>query len=195
MATIALDTGKVVLKDGKASCTCCSPEPECICGTTTPTGIVLTEEEYNNFKQGGNCTMQINLLEGSCSSNLNQPILISQLCSFNATLSELKCSGPGLQANAFISVNWNVCREENGIYKMHYSGNGACPTLAFYGIQQCYSFGYFLNEDFDSNGVPPYLPWASIGKVTINNRGSQVEFNIYSFPFATADAEINVTPL
>jgi len=27
MATIALDAGRVVLKDGKASCTCCNPEP------------------------------------------------------------------------------------------------------------------------------------------------------------------------
>lgn len=33
MANIALQDGKVVLKDGKASCTCCV---DCICGSATP---------------------------------------------------------------------------------------------------------------------------------------------------------------
>lgn len=200
MATIALDAGKVVLKDGKASCTCCGPE--CVCDPETEYGIVLTEEEYNNFKQGGNYTMSATLSENyfgdpyTCSSNLNGSGTLLGGCNFSSSVSEPKCSG-SYYNSAYLFVSWNVCKEEStGLYKLNYGGDAACPYTFF---QDCYSVGYWINDSWDYYG-PPSSGVVSIGTVTINNRGSQVQFNVWAFssfnsnPGASASGAITITP-
>jgi hypothetical protein len=51
MATIALQNGKVILKDGKASCTCCD---SCTYKESDTHVFEITKEEYDSYIQGGN---------------------------------------------------------------------------------------------------------------------------------------------
>jgi hypothetical protein len=58
MATIAIQEGKVVLKDGKVSCECCG------CNGPTETGVnifQITKEEYDNYYKGGTWNISGNI--------------------------------------------------------------------------------------------------------------------------------------
>jgi len=197
MANIALDAGKVVLKDGKASCSCCSVVD---CGTIPEStyGIVLSEEQYNNFSQGGNYTINAVMSEnftggGSCSSNLNGSGSLPS-CIFQISVSELKCSGSDtFYDSARFGVTVYFGKEAGtGIYKMHYYGQAQCPYL-FFGF--CYSVGYYINESYDVN--PPSV-FTQIGTVTMTIKGTTFQFGVWSFPpdsgfNASASATINIT--
>jgi hypothetical protein len=197
MATIALQDEKVVLKDGKASCSCCSVVD---CGTIpeSPFGIVLSEEQYNNFAQGGNYTINAAMSEnftgaGSCSSNLNGSGSLPS-CIFQISVREFKCNGlDTFYDYASFSVTVYFGKEAGtGIYKMHYSGQAQCP-YPFFGF--CYSVGYYINETYDGN--PPSI-FAKIGTVTMIIKGTTFHFGVWSFPPASgfnssASATINIT--
>jgi hypothetical protein len=194
MANIALDAGKVVLKDGKASCSCC-------CGTIpeSPYGIVLSEEQYNNFSQGGNYTINAVMSEnftgeGSCSSNLNGSGSLPS-CIFQISVSEFKCNDEFGTIYDYASFGVTVYfgkEAGTGIYKMHYSGQAQCP-YQFFGF--CYSVGYYINESYDVN--PPGF-FTQIGTVTMTIKGTTFQFGVWSFPpasgfNASASATINIT--
>jgi hypothetical protein len=189
MATIALQDGKVVLKDGNASCSCCT-EFTCPTIPESPYGIVLSETEYNNFKQGGSFTFDATMSEGTCSSNLNTNGFLPT-CAFNISVSEDSCFAPsGSISASYFNLTCQVGQEDvTGLYKMRYNGQAQCPYLLY--PLFCYSFGYFINDIYEVN--PPVM-FAPIGTVTITNRGSSVQFSIWSFPgSASASATIDIT--
>lgn len=53
MAKIALQDGKIVLKDGKASCACCSPSGECAPGAPSISGSA--EQGGTGYDPNGPC--------------------------------------------------------------------------------------------------------------------------------------------
>jgi hypothetical protein len=197
MATIKLQGGEVILKDGKASCLCCG---DCPTEEQSPYGIILSEEQYNNFNSGGNYTMNAILSEtyqnrGSCSSNLNgEGVLVSNtLCSFSAQVSEVKCVGGGFGNEAYFNLIWRVFKEaQTNLYKLRYSGYAYCPYLLPEGF--CYSVGYFVGDTIDYFPLP-YL--VNIGSVSLTNRGSNVQFGVWSLSeqglSTSASATIDIT--
>jgi hypothetical protein len=196
MATIALQDGKVVLKDGNASCSCCVACPS---ESPSPYGIVLTEEQYNNFNSGGNYTMNAVLSEtytgqGSCSSNLNGSgvLVTNPSCEFYSQVREIKCGSGGLSSDAFFQVYWRVFQETGtNLYKLRYSGSAYCP-YEFFGF--CYSVGYFVADTLDYSPLS-YL--VNIGSVSLTNRGSNFQFGVWTLDApvfsASASATIDIT--
>jgi hypothetical protein len=198
-------TGAIKLKtDGglrAVECACCVPP--CPSDSPSPYGIVLTEEQYNNFKKGGNYTMSAVLSEtrtgeGSCSSNLNGSgvLAIDPLCEFYAEVREPKCVGGG-SGDAYFQVYWRVFQETGtNLYKLRYSGAGYCPYLffdEFFGT--CYSNGYYFQDTFDSYSTPSYM--VNVGSVSLTNRGTSFQFGVWTLDqpnlSASASATINIT--
>jgi hypothetical protein len=177
-------------------CACCGPL--CPSESPSPYGIVLTEEQYNNFKKGGNYTMSAVLSEtrtgeGSCSSNLNGSGVIAPniYCEFYTAVAEPKCVGGG-SGDAYFDVNWRVFQETGtNLYKLRYSGSGYCP-YDFFGT--CYSNGYVVQDDFDYS-PPGYM--VNIGSVSLTNRGTSFQFGVWTVDqlnlSASASATINIT--
>ncbi len=201
--TIKTQGGKVITKDGKVSCECCEGCPS---DSPSPYGIVLTKEQYNNFKKGGDYTMSAVLSEtrtgeGSCSSNLNGSgvLAIDSPCEFYADVREPKCVGMG-DGDAFFQVYWRVFQETGtNLYKLRYSGAGYCPyefpdfMTSPPGII-CYSNGYSVYDFFDYD-PPSYV--VNVGSVSLTNRGTSFQFGVWTLDqlnlSASASATINIT--
>ena len=195
-------TGAIKIKtDGGTTraveCACCGSL--CPSESPSPYGIVLTEEQYNNFKNGGYYTMNAVLSEtytgqGSCSSNLNGSgvLVTNPSCGFSAQVRELKCGSGGYFGDAYFQVYWRVFQEtETNLYKLRYSGSAYCP-YEFFGF--CYSVGYFV-DDTDDYSPPSYV--VNIGSVTLTNRGTSFQFGVWTLDApvfsASASATINIT--
>lgn len=199
MANIALDAGKVVLKNGKASCTCCGGIV-CPCDDSE-CGIVISESLYNNFISGGNFTMTAILSEsspeGSCSSNINnEDVFSGELCNFNFSVSEQKCSGSVFFDYAYLNLIISVCKENtSGLYKLHYNGGGRCPYITGSGFFYCYSVGYSI---YDFGCEPVGSIFEVIGNIQVNAYGFNFTVPIWSFPpttgfIASANGTITIT--
>jgi hypothetical protein len=185
---------RIIIKDGKVSCECC----ECPSDSPSPYGIVLTKEQYNNFKKGGDYTMSAVLSEtrtgeGSCSSNLNGSgvLAIDSPCEFYADVREPKCVGGG-SGDAYFQVYWRVFQETGtNLYKLRYQGGGYCP-YGFFGT--CYSNGYSVYDFFDYD-PPSYV--VNVGSVSLTNRGTSFQFGVWTLDqlnlSASASATINIT--
>ena len=193
--TIKTQGGKVITKDGKVSCECCALCPS---ESPSPYGIVLTKEQYNNFKKGGDYTMSAVLSEtrtgeGSCSSNLNGSgvLAIDLPCEFYAEVREPKCVVGG-SGDAYFQVSWRVFQETGtNLYKLRYSGSGYCP-YDFFGT--CYSNGYVVHDNIDYD-PPSYM--VNVGSVSLTNRGTSFQFGVWTLDqvnlSASASATINIT--
>ncbi len=180
------------------NCACCEAEPDCPTEEPSSFGFTLSEEQYKDFKNGGQYTMNAILSEsysnfGSCSSNLNGMGILFPAgpCSFSVEVKELKCGDGGYFGNAYFKVTWRVFKETGtNSYKLRYSGSGYCP-YPFFGF--CYSVGYFVS-DSDDYSAPSYL--RKIGNVSLTIFGSNFQLGVWTLagPFeASASATINVT--
>ena len=179
------------------NCACCTPP--CPSESSSPYGIVLSEEQYNNFKSGGNYTMNAVLSEtyedkGSCSSNLNGTgiLITNPSCGFSAEVRELKCGGGGFSGDAYFQVSWRVFKEtDTNLYKLRANGSGYCP-YPFFG--SCYSVGYFVQDTYDYS-PPSYV--IQIGSVSLTSKGSNVQLGVWTLDApmfnASASATINIT--
>ena len=179
------------------NCACCVPP--CPSEEPSPYGIVLSEEQYNNFKSGGNYTMNAVLSEtfedqGSCSSNLNGTgnLIPYSPCGFSVEVREFKCEGMGLTGEAFFQVTWRVFKEnDTNLYKLRANGWGYCP-YPFFG--SCYSVGYFVQDTYDYS-PPSHV--IQIGSVSLTSKGSNVELAVWTIDApvfnASASATINIT--
>lgn len=179
------------------NCACCVPP--CPSESSSPYGIILSEEQYNNFKSGGDYTMNAVLSEnytgqGSCSSNLNgSGVLIpNPSCGFGAEVREFKCGDGGYFGDAYFGVSWRVFKEnDTNLYKLRYNGSGYCP-YPFFGF--CYSVGYFVQDTYDYS-PPSYV--IQIGSVSLTNKGLNVQLGVWSLDApvfnASASATINIT--
>ena len=180
------------------NCACCAPP--CPSESSSPYGIVLSEEQYNNFKSGGNYTMNAVLSEtyedqGSCSSNLNGAgvIIPNTSCWFSAEVRELKCGDGGFFGDAYFQVSWRVFKEtDTNLYKLRANGSGYCP-YQFFG-SWCYSVGYFVQDTYDYS-PPSYV--IQIGSVSLTSKGSNVQLGVWTLDApmfnASASATINIT--
>ena len=191
---------KIKVEDGTTravNCACCAPP--CPSESPSPYGIVLSEEQYNNFKSGGDYTMNAVLSEtytgqGSCSSNLNGTgiLITNPSCGFGAEVRELKCGDGGYFGDASFEVSWRVFKEnDTNLYKLRYNGSGYCP-YPFFGF--CYSVGYFVQDTYDYS-PPSYV--IQIGSVSLTNKGSNVQLGVWTLDApvfnASASATINIT--
>ena len=181
------------------NCACCVPCPS---EEPSPYGIVLSEEQYNNFKSGGNYTMNAVLSETyedqvSCSSNLNGTgnLIPYSPCGFSVEVRELKCGDGGFFGDAYFEVNWRVFKEnDTNLYKLRYGGSGYCPYPLYPFFGSCYSVGYFVQDIFDYS-PPSYV--IQIGSVSLTSKGSNVELAVWTLDApvfnASASATINIT--
>jgi len=197
MANIALTNNKVILKSGKASCSCCTPVDPC----TPPIALLgynsISQAMYESLRAGGNYVANAILNEssgGEDSCNLSTSdagIITPGNCGFEIQVSQQQACSPGVYDDtAFINWSCNVW-QEGGDYRLTYNGSALCPYNNF---SMCYSIGYQIGWDADNGGNLPFF--SVVGNITINtSAGSLGPFGIWSFPgMSSGSLDVTITP-
>jgi hypothetical protein len=196
MANIALDAGKVVLKDGKASCSCCV-----VCPPIDNNYTVISEAMYNSLQAGGTLSWSGGLTEGGFFG----PIYCSFTDSGNNELTSGNCgfsvlvTGPNQGCTPsnylpFIDFGLSIYKFGNE-HRLTYGGSAACNGPAFEPVYNfCYSVGWAIDWSYD-NGFPPY-PSIITGNININtSAGTLGPFGMWTFANAgTGFLDITITP-
>lgn len=196
MANIALDAGKVVLKDGKASCTCC------VCPPIDNNYTVISEAMYNSLKDGGTLSWNGGLSEGGstfptiyCSfTDSGSGALASGNCGFGVSVQGPNQGCTPSDYIPFIGFNLYIYKFGNE-HRITYSGNAACNGPAFEPYNNfCYSVGWAIDWSYD-NGFPPY-PSIVTGQININtSAGTLGPFGMWTFANAGQGfLDITITP-
>ena len=188
MANIALDAGKIVLKDGKASCACC----EVVCPEITDSYIVISKEIYDALYEGG-------IVSGSGGGSEYTGCSFSGTAAGNAGFCNgsavveggVTCSDDGAPYTSSLAIFWDIAKV--GLqYRILYSGSGSCFSDIYDGF--CYTVGFLINSGYDAAGSGG--PFTQIGTGTIATSAGSISFGIYNLdPTATASFSIIITPI
>jgi hypothetical protein len=203
MANIALDAGKIVLKDGKASCTCCGGG--IICPEITQNYNVISEEMYNALQAGGNYVANGTMFEynyyNPSGSNCNMSasdsgIIPTGNCGANIFVSQEKCSGTSEAYIAFTYIVSKVGQEYRFTYyggtNTGISGGAYCPSPI--GGGACYSIGYNIGWIYDNIPQGPiFCPIAGGGITLTTSAGTFGPFGIYTFCGFPSSGSLNIT--
>lgn len=157
MATIKLQDGKVILKDGKVSCSCCEADCNELFNITDPNVFEITKQKYDQYFSGGTWQLSISLnVNQSASYTGNQALPATQIGSalLQTTLSRVR-SG----CRHLITINQNLGQYQVTIN--YSSGNtftssGAMPTTATFEIKlkkigNKYYVKYITSISIDTN--------------------------------------------
>jgi hypothetical protein len=188
MANIALQDGKVVLKDGKASCTCCGG---IICPDIELEYDVISEAMYNALLDGGDYVVNGTLTESPCNLNETKSGLTAG-CNQLFFVENKTCDDPGNSIFQYASLSIGISiAQVGGEYRLTYTGNGLCPS--FMPNFGCYSIGYYISWLSD-NETPGYF--VNVGSVTINtSAGTLGPYGIWSIaPFGSGSLDVTITP-
>lgn len=189
MATIKTQDGKVVLKDGKTSCTCCGG----ICPEITRDYTVISKEMYDALKSGGNffATGSASESTGCSFSGTENGIVPSGNCEASAgAQGGTTCVTQGSDYNSFIGINWFISQVGTE-YRFTYFGGGSCWSDIFPPF--CYTYGFFINWSWDNFG--PIGPFTNVGTVTLTTSAGSMNFGIWNLDnTATASLDITITP-
>jgi len=185
MANIALDAGKVVLKDGKASCTCCV-----VCPSIESEYDVISEAIYNALQAGGNFVTNGALNEYDyCSlSKCTSGVAPSGGCNFRFAISnDTGCESGSDFRYAYIIFDFSISKVNNE-YRLTYYGYAWCPGTPYGPF--CYSVGWYIGWGYDNLNPDPFV---NLGSITINtSAGTLGPYGIYSFP-GVGSGFLNVT--
>lgn len=190
MATIALKDGKVVLKDGKASCSCCVA-----CPPIEENYDVISQEMYNALQAGGNyfATGGASEYTGCSFSGTENAIVPSGNCGGSAGVQGgITCVDEGgIGYGSFIGINWGISQVGTE-YRFTYNGGGSCWSDIFPPL--CYTVGFFINWSWDNLGPPPGS-FTNVGTVTLTTSAGSMNFGIWNLDnTATASLDITITP-
>jgi hypothetical protein len=88
MATIKLQNGKVITKDGKVSCECC--EKECFSAYYTGLNVFeITKQEFNSYVRGGNWNVEARF-NSNTTYNLRPDCVLTQIITANGETSDFQ---------------------------------------------------------------------------------------------------------
>lgn len=203
---IALQDGNVVLKDGKASCTCC----EAPCSEITEYYDVISEEMYNSLRAGGNYVANGTMFEENyydpsgpdCNMSASDSgIITAGNCGANIFVSQETCSGTSGSgtSEAYITFTYNVSKVGQEYRFTYYGdtnigifGGAYCPHPI--GVGVCYSVGYNIGWMYDS--VPPgpiFCPISGGGITLTTSAGTLGPFGIYTFCGFPSSGSLDIT--
>lgn len=199
MANIALDAGKVVLKNGNASCSCCGG----VCPPIESDYTVISEAMFNALQAGGTLSWNGGLDEGGffgptyCSfTNSGNSALPSGNCGFYVLVEGTNqgCTALPPADLPFIAFALSIYKSGNE-HRLTYGGSAACFGPAFEPYNNfCYSVGWATGWSYD-NGFPP-SPSIITGNININtSAGTLGPFGMWTFANAgTGYLDITITP-
>lgn len=189
MANIALDAGKVVLKDGKASCTCCGGV---VCPPITSEYNVISEAMYNALQDGGsfNATGYGSEWTGCSFSGTSSGTIASGNCGAEVNVSGGVTCTAGLDYSSFIRISWSIS-QVGSEYRFTYSGGGSCFSLITGQIENCYTVGFFIDWSWDNFGSPGGI-FTNVGTATITTSAGSMNFGIWNLD-STATAGLDIT--
>jgi hypothetical protein len=189
MANIALQDGKVVLKDGKASCSCCGV----VCPPIESDYTVISEAMFNALQAGGNyfATGGASEYTGCSFSGTENAIVPSENCGASAGVQGgITCNSQGFNYRSSIGINWNIS-QVGSEYRFTYNGGGSCWSDVYEGL--CYTVGFYINWSFDN--FPPPGSFTKVGTVTLTTSAGSMNFGIWNLDnTASASLGITITP-
>jgi hypothetical protein len=200
MANIALDAGKVVLKDGKASCTCCGGV---VCPSIESEYDVISEAIYNALQAGGNYAATGSLREpgyGTSQTECNMSasssgIIASGNCGASITINQQTCFASYTFNQAYIGFSYQISKVGTE-YRFTYGyggnfGSAYCPWDIT--SSTCYSVGYNVSWFLDNNPGGLFCPIAG-GGITLNtSAGTLGPFGIHTFCGFGSTGFMNIT--
>jgi hypothetical protein len=202
MANIALQGGKVVLKDGKVSCTCCGGVE---CPAIETEYDVISEAMYNALQAGGIYVANGTLFENSyynpsspdCNmSTSDSGIIPAGNCGASIRVQQTTCGGY-YDYDAYIQFAYSIAKVGNE-YRFTYGSSanfsGAyCPYNVTTGTL-CYSVGYIIGWSWDNNPPGPTLCPIAGGGITLNtSAGTLGPFGIYTFCGVGSTGSLDIT--
>jgi len=194
MATIKLQNGKVITKDGKVSCKCCCPE-------ITEYYIVISEAMYNSLQDGGSVSASGGGSEytGCSFSATATGTLGGGNCGGSAGVYSDNCtSGFGQQFQSYMTFTWSISKVGSE-YRLGYGQgesfgqqSGACFTTIAPPMNFCYTVGFFTSWNLDNNGGGGFI--YNVGTTTLTTSAGSLTFGIWNLDnTATASLNINIT--
>ena len=185
MPNVALQDGKVILKDGNVSCTCCGGV---VCPPITSEYNVISEAMYNALQAGGsfNATGYGSESTGCAFSGTSSGTIASGNCGASVGVSGgVTCTIGGVGYNSQIYIGWSIA-QVGSEYRFTYSGAGSCLIDA--GFPYCYTVGFYIGWSWDNGGGFG----TNVGTVTITTSAGSMSFGIWNLDF-TATAGLDIT--
>jgi len=189
MPNVALQDGKVILKDGNVSCTCCGV----VCPPIESDYTVISEAMFNALQAGGNyfATGGASEYTGCSFSGTENAIVPSGNCgAYAGVQGGITCVTQGTDYNSFIGIGWNIS-QVGSEYRFTYNGGGSCWSDIYPPL--CYTVGFYINWSFDNLGPPG--SFSNVGTVTLTTSAGSMNFGIWNLDnTATASLNITITP-
>jgi hypothetical protein len=187
MPNVALQDGKVILKDGNVSCTCCGGV---VCPPITSEYNVISEEMYNALQAGGSysATGYGSEYTGCAFSGTSSGTIASGNCGASVGVSGgVTCTIGGVSYNSQIYIGWSIA-QVGSEYRFTYYGGGSCFSGIYPG--QCYTVGFFIGWFYDNiSGFG-----TNVGTATITTSAGSMSFGIWNLDFsATAGLDITIS--
>ncbi len=140
MATIKLQNGKVILKDGKVSCECCE---SCSFDFPPENYFLATIEEYNNWRKGGIATVSASINFIECNLSINEEIVIpKRSCIVGVNKFGSECNSETESTVPYIEINFGIFKSlVDNSNRILFELFSTCPSSEF----GCGAFDVFFS--------------------------------------------------